>query len=104
HTVDVILYRDVTGIHTCAHPIYGGDPVFDGRASGAAVAFQVHAEQAEVAHDPEDLGREDRVLIPVGDIGADLSVHEGTDALADLEFGLREESWEVEQIGWVGGG
>src|SRR5699024_10397816 len=82
----------------------GGETVFDGRAAGAAVAFQVHAEQAEVAHVLDDLGREDRVLIPVGDIGADLRVHEGADALADLEFGLREETCEVEQIGWVGGG
>ena len=48
-----------------------GQAVLDGAAAGAAVALQVHAEQAELAQLRDDLAREDGLLVPVGDVRPD---------------------------------
>ena len=80
----------------------GGQAVFHGGAAGAAVALQVHAEQAELGHLGHDLQREYGVLVPAGDVRLDRAVHKGADVVPQRELGITEQRIEVDQIGFGG--
>ena len=78
--------------------LHGGQPVLDGAAAGAAVARQVHAEQAEFADLGGDLAREDRRLVPRGDVRADPLVDERADLVAERQFLGGEEGVQVQVV------
>jgi hypothetical protein len=69
---------------------HGGEAVLDGTAAGAAVAGQVHAEQAQRRHLLDDLAREVRGLVPVGDVRCDPLGDERADPVAQIEFVRRK--------------
>ena len=79
-----------------------GESVFHGGAAGAAVALQVHAEQAELGHFGHDLQREDRLLVPAGDVRLDRAVHKRPDVVAQRELGITQQRIEIDQIGFSG--
>src|SRR4051812_14348489 len=72
--------------------------VLDRRAATAAVALEVHAEQAEVGHLLDQLPRERRGGVPARDVRADPLVDEGTHAVAHGQLLGREEAVEVEVV------
>ena len=76
----------------------GGQAVLDGAAAGAAVALQVHPEQAEIAELGGDLPREVRVLVPAGDVRADPRIDEGADLVPLRQFLGGEQRVQVQVV------
>ena len=87
--------------------LHAGQPVLDGGHPGAAVAVEVHTEDAEFAElRCEIVDRQGAGLEPVGDVGAQFAVAEVCDGVPDLPFLVGEqgvEADEVERCGCRGG-
>ncbi len=81
---------------------HAGDPVGDGGRAGAAVAVEVHAQDAEGAEfGGEFAGGEDAALEPVADVRADPVLGELPHGVADEPLLVGEQVTDGEQVGRV---
>src|SRR4028119_342191 len=78
--------------------LHASEAVLDGAPARAAVALQVHAQEAEAGELGDDLPREDRPVKPVLYVRFDLLPHKRADAIAHREFLLREVGLDVEEV------
>src|SRR5581483_10903756 len=75
------------------------EAVGDGTRAGAAVALQVHAEQAEVADLLGHLARERVVFEPLRDVRQHAVAHERADGVADQPLVVAEQRVDPEEVG-----
>ena len=84
--------------------LHGGKPVGDRVGAGAAVPFEVHAQDAELAELASELACGDRArLEPVGDLRLDAALDEVAHDIADRALLLGEQAVDGEELEWLAG-
>jgi hypothetical protein len=78
--------------------LHAREAILDGAPAGAAVAFQVHAEDAELGELGDELPRKNGPVEPVVYVRLDPVPHERPHAVAHRELPLGEVRLDVQEV------